>query len=79
MSAGGPEPRIDACEACPVGAVFAGLAAVQPEAREHLLNAASELVQAARALLDAADAVIEQQRRAAPAAQEPRIRRIDIS
>jgi hypothetical protein len=71
--------RTEPCEACPVGALLSGLAAVQPEAREHLLTAAHELVQAARALLDAADAVIEQQRRERPAAPAPRIRRIDIS
>jgi hypothetical protein len=44
---------------------------------EHVLSAAHELVQAARAMLDAADAVIEQQRRARPE-REPRLRRIDV-
>jgi hypothetical protein len=72
------DPRPETCDACPVGALLGGLAGVQPEAREHLLTAAHELVQAARALLDAADAVIEQQRHARPASPAPRIRRIDI-
>ena len=42
---------------------------------EHLWNAAHEFLAAARAVIDAADAVvIEQQRRAAT----PRLRRIDV-
>jgi hypothetical protein len=50
----------------------------QPEAMEHLLNAAHELIQAARVALDAADQVIEQQRAARSGAREPRLRRIDV-
>jgi hypothetical protein len=50
---------------CPLGSLFLGLqSAANPDAIEHLLNAASELVAAARAALDAADAVIEGQREA---------------
>jgi hypothetical protein len=65
------------CYACPVGSLFSAARDAQPEALEHLLAAAHELVQAARVALDAADAVIEQQR-AARAPREPRLRRIDI-
>jgi hypothetical protein len=64
---------------CPFCGMFAAMNAAQPEAMEHLLNAAHELVQAARVALDAADAVIEQQRHARAATREPRLRRIDIS
>jgi hypothetical protein len=67
----------DECYACPVGSVFMAARDAQPDAMEHLLAAAHELVQAARAALDAADAVIEQQRHAR-APREPRLRRIDI-
>jgi hypothetical protein len=66
---GGGADRADAADGstlgCPVGALFLGLqSAASPDAVEHLLNAASELVAAARAALDAADAVIESQREA---------------
>jgi hypothetical protein len=74
----GDAPRFhDECYACPVGSMFMAARDAQPEAMEHLLTAAHELVQAARVALDAADAVIEQQRRAR-AQREPRLRRIDI-
>jgi hypothetical protein len=74
----GDEPRLHAeCYACPVGRLFAAARDAQPEAMEHLLAAAHELVQAAKVALDAADAVIEQQRHAR-APREPRLRRIDI-
>jgi hypothetical protein len=66
------------CYACPVGSVFMAARDASPDAMEHLLAAAHELVQAARAALDAADAVIEQQRSARSAPREPRLRRIDI-
>jgi hypothetical protein len=64
---------------CPFCGLFAAMNTAQPEAMEHLLNAAHELVQAARVALDAADQVIEQQRHARASAREPRLRRIDIS
>jgi len=74
----GDAPRFhDECYACPVGSMFMAARDAQPEAMEHLLTAAHELVQAARVALDAADAVIEQQRRTR-AQREPRLRRIDI-
>jgi hypothetical protein len=75
-----PEPEHrhhDECYACPIGSVFSAARDAQPDAMEHLLAAAHELVQAARVALDAADAVIEQQR-AARTPREPRLRRIDI-
>jgi hypothetical protein len=55
--------------------------AASPDAIEHLLNAASELIAAARAALDAADAVVESQREAhARRAQgrAPRVERIHV-
>jgi predicted negative regulator of RcsB-dependent stress response len=65
------------CYACPIGSLFESAQKAQPEALEHLLSAAHELIQAARAALDVADQVVEQQRHAR-AAREPRLRRIDI-
>jgi len=65
------------CYACPVGGVFMAAQKAQPEALEHLLLAAHELIQAAKAALDVADQVVEQQRHAR-ATREPRLRRIDI-
>jgi hypothetical protein len=68
---GRSEPTTDAPDAAdPAG-----------DAMEHLWAAAHELLQAARAVIDAADAVVlEQQRRAAarPSPPEPRLRRIDV-
>jgi hypothetical protein len=72
---GGPDTA--QCHACPIGSLFMAARDAQPEAMEHLLSAAHELVQAARVALDAADVVIEQQRHAR-ATREPRLRRIDI-
>jgi hypothetical protein len=73
------EPQYhDECYACPVGSVFMAAQKVQPEAMDHLLAAAHELIEAARAVLDAADEVVEHQRNARTAAREPRLRRIDI-
>ena len=78
------------CYACPVGAAFASAAEAQPDARAHLLNAIHELIGVARAVLDAADSVVDQQRRTGPptdgvnaapdaAPERPsRVRRIDI-
>jgi hypothetical protein len=78
VTAGEHEQPLHAeCYACPVGGLFAAARDAQPEAMEHLLAAAHELVQAAKVALDAADAVIEQQRHARTH-REPRLRRIDI-
>ena len=65
------------CYACPVGLVFASVNTAQPEALEHLLNAASEMAAAARSLIDAAERVIAEQR-ARTGAAGGRIRRVDL-
>ncbi len=54
----------DECYACPVGSFFAGVQSAQPEALDHLLNAAYELLEVARAAIDAAEGAIDQQRAA---------------
>ena len=45
---------------------------------EHLWNAAHEFLAAARAVIDAADAVVVEQQRRAAAPRAPRLRRIDV-
>jgi hypothetical protein len=45
---------------------------------EHLWNAAHEFLAAARAVIDAADAVVVEQQRRASAPRAPRLRRIDV-
>jgi hypothetical protein len=45
---------------------------------EHLWNAAHEFLAAARAVIDAADAVVIEQQRRASAPRAPRLRRIDV-
>jgi hypothetical protein len=45
---------------------------------EHLWNAAHEFLAAARAVIDAADAVVTEQQRRAAAPRAPRLRRIDV-
>ena len=45
---------------------------------EHLWNAAHEFLCAFRAMIDAADAVVLDQQRKAPAPRAPRLRRIDV-
>jgi hypothetical protein len=49
-----------------VGGLFAAAHQVQPDARAHVLHAIHELIGVARALLDAADAVVSHQQRRAP-------------
>ncbi len=65
-----------------LGSILLGLqSSASPDAVEHLLNAASELIAAARAALDAADAVVESQREAharRAAARAPRVERIHV-
>jgi hypothetical protein len=51
---------------------------VDADALEHLWNAAHEFLQAMRALVDAADEFVEQQRQAPRPSDTPRLRRIDI-
>ncbi len=45
---------------------------------EHLWNAAHEFLAAARAVIDAADAVVVEQQRRVAAPRPPRLRRIDV-
>ena len=45
---------------------------------EHLWSAAHEFLAAARAVIDAADAVVLDQQRRAAAPRSPRLRRIDV-
>ena len=45
---------------------------------EHLWNAAHEFLAAARAVIDAADAVVIEQQRRAAMPRAPRLRRIDV-
>ena len=45
---------------------------------EHLWNAAHEFLAAARAVIDAADAVVVDQQRRASTPRAPRLRRIDV-
>ena len=45
---------------------------------EHLWNAAHEFLAAARAVIDAADAVVVEQQRRAALPRSPRLRRIDV-
>ena len=45
---------------------------------EHLWNAAHEFLAAARAVIDAADAVVVEQQRRASTPRAPRLRRIDV-
>ena len=45
---------------------------------EHLWNAAHEFLAAARAVIDAADAVVIEQQRRVGAPRAPRLRRIDV-
>lgn len=71
------------CYACPVGGLFLTARTGSPEAVEHLVNAASELVAAMRSVLEAAESFLEHQRghQAPPARGESvtRIQRIDLS
>ena len=54
-------------------------AASQPaDPVEHLWNAAHEFLAAARAVIDAADAVVVEQQRRVAAPRAPRLRRIDV-
>ena len=58
-----PRPKHHAeCYACPVGSFFAEFQSAQPEAAEHLLNAAYELLEVARVAIDAAERAIDEQR-----------------
>ncbi len=74
-------PKVhDECYACPVGSFFVGLQDAQPDATEHLLLAAQELLNVARSAIDVADRALEHQRsgREQRRSQTSRVRRIDI-
>jgi hypothetical protein len=58
------------CYACPVGSFFAEFRAAEPEALEHVLNAAYELLEVARVAIEAAERAIDEQRTHAAAAAE---------
>jgi hypothetical protein len=84
----GPEPE-SRPEGSAADAVVAALLEAGPEAAEHLLKAAQELLLAAKAVVDAGERVIEHQRGGA-SAPEPggadegaggssRVRRIDLA
>lgn len=60
------------------GAPTADLPAAPGDPVEHLWNAAHEFLAAARAVIDAADAVVVDQQRRAAAPRAPRLRRIDV-
>lgn len=67
------------CYACPIGGLFLTLHEAAPDATEHLLTAAHEMLQVARAVLDAAEEIVDSRRQAARAGGgERRVRRIDI-
>lgn len=76
------EPRHhDECYACPVGGLFLTARGASPEAVEHLVNAASEMVAAMRSVLEAAESFLADQRTrpSGPPDAEARIQRIDLS
>jgi hypothetical protein len=83
-----PEPRSDRNDAerprTPAEALVAALFDAGPEAAEHLLRAAHELLLAAKAVVDAGERALEAQRdpsrseQAAPA-DRPRVRRVDLA
>jgi hypothetical protein len=60
-----------------VGWLTGALRNLEPEAVDHLLAASHEMLQAARAVVDAADAMVEEQRRTRRRGDE-RLRRIDV-
>ena len=77
--AAGPSPEGSThheCYACPIGGFFLMARQTGPEAFEHLATAASELVLAAKALVEVAEHFVEQQR--SGSTRPPRVQRIDI-
>jgi hypothetical protein len=72
-----PHAGHEECYACPVGALFAEARELEPAALDHLMNAALELVQVAKSVLEAAEHAIEAQR-SARSGPRPRVRRIDL-
>jgi hypothetical protein len=71
------EPRADArCAACPVAVLAHAWHELEPEAVDRLLAATHELLALARVVIDVADGVVEDQRRARSG--RPRVRRLDV-
>ena len=59
---GNPHGFHGECYACPVGAFFAGANRAQPDAMDHVLNAAYELLEVARSAIDAVEGAVDHQR-----------------
>lgn len=81
----GPPPAAPA-EGGPAEVLLEALSKAGPEAAEHLVRAAKELLLAARAVVEAGERVVRQQRGErddaepeAPDVDEPRVRRIDVT
>jgi hypothetical protein len=77
-----PDPRARAGES-PADALVHAVMEAAPEAAEHFIKAAQELLLAAKAVVDAGERMLEQRRpdRREPSAAgtPPRVRRIDVS
>ena len=71
MSDAGFDRPDDPAQTAPAGAVGG-------DPVEHLWNAAHEFLAAARAVIDAADAVVTEQQRRSAVPRAPRLRRIDV-
>lgn len=76
---GGPHRYHDECYACPIGGFFLTARSASPDTFEHLLSAASELVAAARSMVEVAERVVEQQRTSPHASGSSRVQRIDLA
>jgi hypothetical protein len=81
----GPQP-VAPTEGGPAEVLLDALSKAGPEAAEHLVRAAKELLLAARAVVEAGERVVRQQRGErddaepqAPDADTPRVRRIDVT
>ena len=80
-------PAPDASAGSAADVLVSALFEAGPEAADHLLKAAQELLLAAKAVVDAGERVVEQHRSAtgagddeeAGAGDEPRVRRIDLA
>lgn len=57
-----PRAEHEECYACPVGQVFEALHDAQPEALEHFLAAAKELLAATRSVVESAERAVDEQR-----------------
>ncbi len=74
-----PPPLLhEECYACPVGSFLAEAREIEPAAFDHVMNATLELIQVAKAMLDAAEGAIESQRSTRAGSRRARVRRIDV-